>query len=158
MQLKRGCRLLWLMIPALVIDRICKQAAIAQLAPHGVRTFIPGVISWAFVKNTGAAFGMMAGSWLLPLLTAVLIAALLVWLIRNPDIPTLLRTGIWLIIGGGLGNLWDRLAYGYVVDFIRLDFVRFAVFNPADVFVCAGAGLAILSLLITEAGRKKNHG
>ena len=158
MQLKKGCRLWWLLLPAIAIDRLCKLLALSLLAPHGVREAIPGILSWAFVKNTGAAFGILSGSWLLPLLTLLLIAALLLVLLRRPELDSLLRAGLWLIIGGGLGNLYDRLAYGYVVDFIRLDFVNFAVFNPADVFVCTGAALAALSVLRSEAKRRKEHG
>ena len=78
------------------------------------------------------------------------------YLLTHPDTPTLERAGLWLIAGGGLGNLWDRLAYGFVIDFIRLDFVRFAVFNPADVFVCVGAGLVVLSVSLAEW--RKAHG
>lgn len=158
MQLKQGCRLWWLLLPVLAIDRLCKLFALQALAPHGVQEAIPDVLSWAFVKNTGAAFGLLSGSWLLPLLTAALMIALLIILLRSPAMESLLRAGLWLIIGGGLGNLYDRLAYGYVIDFIRLDFVNFAVFNPADIFVCIGAALSALSILATEARRKKAHG
>ena len=158
MQLRQGCRLWWLLLPAIAIDRLCKLAAITALAPRGVQEAIPGILSWAFVKNTGAAFGILSGNWLLPLLTAVLIIALFIYLLRHPEADALQRAGVWLIIGGGLGNLYDRIAYGYVVDFIRLDFVNFAVFNPADVFVCVGAALAALSVLLTESGRKKVNG
>jgi len=158
MQFRRGCRLWWVMIPVVLIDRVTKLLVLRFLAPAGVRTALPGILSWAFVKNTGAAFGFLSGSWILPLFTAALIIALLIVLLRNPDMDVLLRAGLWLIIGGGLGNLYDRLAYGYVVDFIRLDFVNFAVFNPADVFVCAGAALAALSIFVTEARRKKVNG
>lgn len=158
MQLKHGCRLGYLAILAIAIDRLAKRLVLSLLVPHGVQAAIPGVLSWAFVKNTGAAFGMLAGSWILPLATIGLLAALVLWLLRVPDMPSLLRAGLWLIVGGGLSNLYDRLAYGYVVDFIRLDFVRFAVFNPADVCVCIGAALAALSLLRTERGRQRTDG
>ena len=90
------------------------------------------------------------------LLTLLLIAALLIWMLRHPEAGSLLRTGLWLIVGGGLGNLYDRLAYGYVIDFIRLDFVNFAIFNPADVFVCAGAVLVAIAVLRED--RRKAHG
>lgn len=158
MQLKRGCRLLYLAVPVIAIDRIAKRLVLELLAPRGVRVAIPGVLSWAYVENTGAAFGMLAGSWILPMATIVLLAGLIIWLLRSPDMPALLRAGLWLIVGGGLSNLYDRLAYGYVVDFIRLDFVRFAVFNPADVFVCIGAFLAALSLLRTDRGKERSDG
>ena len=59
---------------------------------------------------------------------------------------------------GGIGNLYDRIIYGYVVDFIRLDFINFAIFNPADVFICVGAGIAALSVLLADMKGKKNHG
>lgn len=149
MQFRRGCRLWWLALLAAGIDRICKAIALRGLG-GGAVTAIEGALSWSLVKNTGAAFGILSGSCLLPLLTFALAAGLLFWLLRHGEAPLLLRAGLWMIVGGGLGNLYDRLVYGYVIDFIRLDFVNFAVFNPADVFVCAGAALAVLSALISE--------
>ncbi len=153
MQLKRGCRLWWTAVPAIAIDRICKVAAMRALGPGGVRTAIPGALSWAYTQNHGVAFGLLSGAAALPLLTVALIALLLVWLLRHPDAGAMLRTGLWFIIGGGLGNLYDRLAYGYVIDFIRLDFVNFAIFNPADVFVCLGALLVIVAILMEDGGK-----
>ena len=157
MQLKKGCRLWWLVLPGVLLDRITKRAATAALAPHGVHHAIDGVLSWAYTRNRGAAFSILSGrSILLVLLTLALIAALLVYLLRHPENPALERAGLWCIIAGGLGNLWDRLAYGCVIDFIRLDFVNFAIFNVADIFVCGGAAAVVLSVLFME-GRKK-HG
>ena len=157
MKLKRGCRLWWLVIPAIAIDRLLKRAVMAALAPAGVRTAIPGAISLAYTENRGAAFSMLSdrAPWLLIALTAALIAGILFYLFIHPDAPATERAGLWLIVGGGLGNLWDRLAYGCVIDFIRLDFVNFAVFNPADIFVCVGAGLVVLSVMLTEW--RKSH-
>lgn len=156
MQLKRGCRLWWVALPAIALDRISKQIVLACLAPVGVKPAIPGVFSWAYTQNRGAAFGMFSGEALLLPLTILLIAALLIWMLRHPETGSLLRCGLWMIIGGGLGNLWDRIAYGFVVDFIRLDFINFAIFNLADVFICVGAGLTALAVLMEE--RKKEHG
>ena len=148
MQLKQGCRLWWLAVLAAAIDRLSKAAVLQGLSRP--ITAIPGVLSCDFVKNSGAAFGMLAGSWLLPLITIALMAVLLIWLIRHTEMPRLMRIGLWLIIGGGLGNLYDRIAYGYVIDFIRLDFIHFPVFNVADIFVCVGVGLVLLSAFISE--------
>ena len=157
MRLKQGCRFWWLTLPVVAIDRLCKRAVAAALAPSGVRAVIPGVLSWAYTENSGAAFSMLSdrAPWLLIALTAALILAIAVFLLTHPDEPALERAGLWLIAGGGLGNLWDRIAFGQVIDFIRLDFVRFAIFNPADVFVCVGAGLVTLSVILTE--RRKPH-
>ena len=159
MKLRQGCRGWQILIPALALDRIGKALALAFLAGKGSRSVLPGLLSWAYVENRGMAFGLASGSgWILIALTALVTAALLAHLLRHPEDPKLFRAGLWMIVGGGLGNLYDRIAYGFVVDFIRLDFIDFPVFNPADVFVCAGAALAALSVLVTEAKGGKKHG
>lgn len=156
MQLKRGCRLWWLVVPALAADRITKRLAKATLAPRGVRSVVEGVLSWVYTENCGAAFSILSGrNILLILMTLALISALLIHLLRHPENPSLERAGLWFIVAGGLGNLWDRLSYGCVIDFIRLDFVDFAIFNAADIFVCGGAVAVALSVLITEWRKKK---
>lgn len=155
MNLRRGCRLWWLALPVIAIDRALKKLAAAHLAPSGTRCVIPGILSWAYTENSGTAFSMFSdrAPWLLIALTGALITGLTLYLLTHPENPPAERIGLWLIVGGGVGNLWDRLAYGRVIDFIRFDFVNFAVFNPADVFVCLGAGLVVLSLLLSERGR-----
>ena len=159
MQLKRGCKGIWLVLPLLAADRIAKQLAMAFLAPNGVKSAIPGVLSWAYAENRGAAFSMMSGKNIfLIVLSILLVAVLTVFLIRKPDANPLVRYGFWMVIAGGIGNLYDRIAYGFVVDFIRLDFVRFAIFNPADVFICLGAAFAAVSVLADEMKGKKKHG
>ena len=156
MQLRRGGRLWWVALPAIAVDRICKVAITHAMVPGEVQTELPGVLSWAYTRNRGVAFGLLSGAAVLPLLTLALIVGLLVWMLRHPEAGDMLRTGLWLIVGGGLGNLYDRLAYGYVIDFIRLDFINFAIFNPADVFVCAGAVLVAIAVLLED--RRKAHG
>ena len=143
MRLRQGCRGAWIALLAALSDRLTKLA-VSRFAPEG-RLLIPGVINLRPVENRGMAFSMLSGQSLaLTLVTAALIAALLLWLILRPDAPRLFRTGFWLIVGGGLGNLYDRVTAGGVSDFIELAFVRFAVFNVADVCICAGAALAVL--------------
>ena len=90
------------------------------------------------------------------LLTAALIAGIVVMLLRHPEYTKAFRAGLWLIAGGGLGNLYDRLVYGYVIDFIEFSFIRFPVFNPADIFICVGAALMLLDTIVSEA--RKKHG
>ena len=156
MQLRKGCRLWWMAVLAVAVDRLCKVAITHAMVPGQAHTVLPDVLSWAYTRNQGVAFGLMSGAALLPLLTLALIVALLVYLLRHPEAGNMLRSGLWLIIGGGLGNLYDRLAHGYVIDFIRLDFINFAIFNPADVFVCAGAVLVAVAVLTED--RRKAHG
>ena len=159
MQLRQGCKLGWLVIPALILDRVTKLAARRALFPHGVRTAVEGLLSWAYTENRGAAFSMLSGrSAFLIVLTSALVEGIALYLISRPHCPCLERVGLWLVAAGGLGNLWDRLAYGYVIDFIRLDFVRFAIFNLADVFVSLGAVLVFISVLLGEWKGKAHVG
>ena len=155
MQLRKGFRLWWLLVPILLADQITKHLA-RQLTR--VVHVIPGVLSWELTHNRGAAFSMFSGKGvLLALVTVALVAALLIYQLRHAGNTACERIGLWCIIGGGIGNLIDRIIFGGVTDFIRLDFVRFAIFNVADIFVCIGAFMVILANLTAEFGRKK-HG
>lgn len=148
MRLRQGCRGAWIAVLAALADRLTK-AAVEGAARRG--PLIPGVLNLRPVENRGMAFSMLSGQSLaLSILTAALVMALVGWLIAKPDAPRLTRAGLWLIVGGGLGNLYDRLVSGSVTDFIELAFVRFAVFNVADVCICAGAALVVLSAWARE--------
>lgn len=112
---------------------------------------VPGLINLRPVENRGMAFSMLSGQALaLSILTAVLVAGLVGWLVARPDASKLVRTGTWLIVGGGLGNLYDRIVSGRVTDFLELAFVRFAVFNVADVCICVGAALVVIGAWVSE--------
>ena len=156
MQSKRGCNGLWIAVLAAVADRFTKVAA-SRL--QSGTALLPGLVSICPTVNTGVAFSMLSGGGLaLTAFTAALVALLAGWLIfsKKPQ-PAGLRAGLWLIVGGGLGNLYDRVAYGHVIDFINLDFVRFAVFNVADIAVCAGAAVVILSVLLSDRRKEPEH-
>ena len=143
MKIKQGCRGMWIAIAAALLDRLSKLAA-AKL-PAGGTKLIPGLINLKPVENRGIAFSMLSGQGVaLILLTALVLAAVVVWLLARPEAPRLTRAGLWLIVGGGLGNLYDRVTRGAVSDFIDLAFTRFAVFNVADVCICLGAVLVVL--------------
>ena len=152
MRSRRGCKGWWVAPLAFGLDRLTK-ALVSGL--DGARTLIPGVVRLRRMDNSGMAFSMLSGRpWLLTGLTALLLAGLTVYLLTHPEDPKLARMGLWLIVGGGAGNLTDRLTRGAVIDFIEPVFVRFAVFNVADVCVCVGAALAALGLILSEFGKK----
>lgn len=156
MRLRRGCRGIQWMLLAVALDRITKGMVRGMLLP--VR-LIPGVVSVHRVRNSGMAFSMLSGHfWLLTVLTALMIAGIVFYLMKVPEGDSTLRAGLWLIAGGGLGNLYDRVTTGSVIDFIKLDFVDFAIFNVADVCICVGAALVLLGAWRAEREKGRSHG
>ena len=131
-----------------VADRLSKWAALAWLRP-GESVEMTGFFNLVLVFNRGAAFSFLADApgWQAPFFIAVaLIAAAIVsWMLwRNPG-KRLLCAGLALILGGALGNLWDRVAYGHVVDFLDFHAMgwHWPAFNVADSAISVGAGILI---------------
>ena len=149
MRLRRGCSGLWIAALAAALDRISKAAVLAGGAQP---LEWPGVVAIRRTFNSGVAFSLFSGggAWTAAA-TALIVCGLAAWLLLRPDgCPHGMRAGLWLIVGGGAGNLYDRVAYGRVIDFIELQFVDFAVFNVADVAICAGAALAAIAYILAE--------
>ncbi len=146
----------------IVIDQITKIIATNHLKPIKTFPIIEDVLHFTYVENRGAAFGMLADSRYVFLITStVMIIALSVYLIMGMAQNYLYSTSVCLIISGGIGNMIDRTMLGYVVDFVDFRLINFAVFNMADTFVCVGAGILILALVldvIKESKSKKSEG
>lgn len=139
----------------ILFDRVVKKAVTANMQPWETIPVIRDVFHFTYVQNKGAAFSMWQEQWsVLIALPFVVIAAglVLIYLKRNTWKPLML-TAVAFICGGGLGNLIDRMLFGYVVDIF--DFRVFPVFNIADIFICIGCGLMILDVLFFE---RKNDG
>jgi signal peptidase II len=95
------------------------------------------------------AFGMLKDHrWVFMVFSTIAIVALAVYLFRFRPESRWMQISMAFIIGGGIGNMIDRIFLGYVVDFIDFTLINFAVFNVADSFVCVGAGMMILYLII----------
>ena len=156
MNLKSACSGAWIALLAAAVDRVGKSLMLRH-EPGEIVRVLPGIVQFRRTANTGMAFSLFSENGAaLTILTAVLVAAVVVWLsIRPEEQPKAVRAGLWLMAGGGLGNLYDRLVYGSVIDFIDPLFVRFAVFNPADAFICVGAALAFVALLRDERRKAK---
>lgn len=138
-----------IIVIGIVIDQITKYLAVVNLKPISTHPIIRGVIHLTYVENRGAAFGMLADQrWIFIAISSVTIVAFLIYLYLGMAENRLYSTAIAMIISGGIGNMIDRLALGYVVDFIDFRLISFAVFNGADSFVCVGAGLLILALIL----------
>ena len=134
---------LWNLIAIAVltaVDQIIKYFVERDLRPIGEKSFIDGFLGWQYVRNTGAAFGSFSdNTTLLSVFTAVLLIAGIVALLMGKIKNKFYQVCAVMVISGGLGNLLDRIFRGFVVDFIEVQFVNFAVFNFADVLVTCGA-------------------
>lgn len=145
----------WIIViaAAVVVDQVSKILVIKYLKDIVSVELIPGVFRFTYVENRGAAFGMLSDNrWVFMIISTLAIGALIVYLWKFRPDSRLACLALSMIAGGGIGNMIDRVALGYVVDFI--DFCAFPslwmwVFNIADAFVCVGAGLLILWLIIS---------
>lgn len=131
------------------VDQLTKYLAVIFLKGAESVPLIPGVFELAYVENKGAAFGILPGGrWFFIVLTAFVIGAMLFFLLKGK-----FRGYAWinaaaaLIIAGGVGNLIDRILYGYVVDFFYFRLIDFPVFNFADCCVVVGAILLLIQFL-----------
>ena len=144
----------------ILLDQLTKWLSVAFLSKIETCPIIRNVIHLTYVENRGAAFGMFKDQrWIFMLTSTVMILGLSLYLYLGFAENKLYEVSMAMIISGGIGNMIDRLALGYVIDFIDFRLINFAVFNGADSFVCIGAGILILALvkdIIAEAKKKKN--
>ncbi len=143
----------------IALDRFTKRMIAHRLSLHGSITVIPGFFRIIHAENPGAAFGIFADSpaaWKTALLSgfsivALLIVSALLW--KNSHTLTSTGIGLSLILGGAVGNLWDRLVSRRVVDFL-LFYIgphQWPAFNVADSAIVVGAGLLVFEILFTKS-------
>ena len=146
-----GKRLIyWLILAAVIIilDQITKLW-ISQSFMYGESMAVTNFFNLVLVHNSGAAFSFLstAGGWQRWLFTAIaaIASAWMIWLLNKHQQETLFCLALTLILGGALGNLIDRIFYGYVIDFIDVYWAtyHFPAFNVADSAVTCGAGLLL---------------
>jgi len=147
-------RAILLVILLTIIDQVTKLAAINYLRPIGNISLIPGVFHLTYATNAGAAFGMLQGArWFFVVLTVGVLGAMVYYYVKLPHTREYawVRLCLILICGGAIGNFIDRLLKGYVVDFLHVTFIRFPIFNFADIFLVVGTFLlAILMLFVIK--------
>ncbi len=126
------------------IDRLTKYAAVATVKVSGAKEFLFGLFQFRYVENTGAAFSSFSDNTkLLTVATLIILAVCLALLLSKKLKPMFVNVCLLLVTAGGIGNVIDRIAYGYVVDFIEPMFIDFAVFNFADCCITVGAFMLI---------------
>ena len=130
------------------LDQWTKFLVLENIPLYGHVDAIPGLFHFTYVRNTGAAFSAFEGAqWLFAIIFLALTAAIFYeYFKKRQPFTTFERWLIAAIYGGGVGNMIDRIRFGYVVDMIEVDFMRFAVFNVADIFITCGCILLILHL------------
>ena len=143
-----------------VIDQLTKWWAYKVLRTGGDIELIKNALYFSYTTNEGMAFGMLKDHrWIFLTLTTVIIAAIIAFLIftRKQKKHFCLNTALALIVGGGAGNMIDRIFYGdtlfcgKVIDFIDVRIINFAIFNMADVAVCIGEALLVLYVLFIDS-------
>ncbi|NWA82786.1 signal peptidase II [Pseudomonas poae] len=149
-------RLGWLVLSVLVlvIDQVSKAHFEGALEMFQQIVVIPDYFSWTLAYNTGAAFSFLADGggwqrWLFAVIAVVVSAVLVVWLKRLGRDDTWLAIALALVLGGALGNLYDRIALGHVIDFILVHWQNrwyFPAFNFADSAITVGAIMLALDM------------
>ncbi len=146
---------LYLSVISLVViaDQITKYLAVLNLREIDTFPIIKDVIHFTYVENRGAAFGMLKDHrWVFMIISSVVICIILYGMFKyRYYFHPLMMTGLSFCVGGGIGNMIDRVINGFVVDFIDFTLIDFAVFNVADTFVCIGVGLIVLDLLLDRS-------
>ena len=143
------------------VDQITKYIALTQLKPIGSVTFIDGFMDFTFVENRGAAFGIFSGKTWLLLVISIIICAVLVWaMTKMPKTKEYrkLRVTFVLILSGAVGNIIDRALRGYVVDFFEFTFIKWPVFNMADIYVVVGTIFMAVIIMFFMKDEKENAG
>jgi len=144
----------WL-VPIIVLDQLTKIIVDRTMPLHHSIPIVDGFFSLTYVRNTGAAFGIFAGShevFRLPFLVGVSILAIgfiLVMLKRLRDDATGLVTALTFILGGAIGNLIDRVRHGEVIDFLDVYYSNYhwPAFNLADSFITVGVTITLFYLV-----------
>ena len=140
-------------------DRWTKSLVQAKYTLNESTSVIDGFLNITYVRNTGVAFGIFssvsspAKSVLLSLFTALAVVAVIVYALRSPARNRVLQLALGFILGGALGNLYDRISYGYVIDFIELYFRNYhwPSFNVADSAISTGVVLLAFEIIRNEA-------
>lgn len=153
--------MIYIVIAALlvVLDQVVKFLIRTTMALGASMVLIPDVLGITYVQNTGAAFSSFSNSTLILAgislaVSLLLILAITLRWVRHP----FGRFTLMLILAGAMGNFIDRAVMGYVTDMIQVLFVKFAVFNVADMFVVVGAVLLVIYVIFFWDRCERVHG
>lgn len=147
----------------LILDQISKHHFEAVMDLGDTITLIDPVFNWTLAYNHGAAFSFLANQdgwqkWFFALLGLVVSGFIIAYLRKVPKSATLLSVGLAMVLGGAIGNVIDRVLYGYVIDFIHVHYAdawHYPIFNVADIGISIGMVLVVFDMLFLE--KKRNQ-
>lgn len=149
----------WTVWASLIVlaDQLIKIIVCKNLSQTGSVTVIPRVLNFIYVKNTGAAFSIFSGKTAILGAISILFCAgvIVFWILKKPQ-HILFKLSLTLLFAGALGNAIDRIWRGFVVDFIETAFIKFPVFNVADIAITVGTALLMIYLLFFDKDGYKN--
>ena len=150
-------RYLLAIIACVAADQAVKLWVVANLGLYESAPLLPGFVELLYIRNTGGGFSILTEhTWLLTVLTTLLMIGIAVLLARKTFPHPLAMWTLTIVLGGGLGNLIDRVRLGYVVDMFNFQFMTYPVFNVADILVVCGViGFAAYYLLLHDKVTKK---
>lgn len=152
--------MIFFLIAVLVVlaDFIAKRSAIAHLMHIDTIPLLDGIFHLTYVENRGAAFGILQNQrWFFIVLTIAVLAVVLFVCFRYKEKHPLLCTALSLLAGGAVGNMIDRIVYGYVVDFFDFRLIDFPVFNVADIFIVIGTGLLAIYFIFFDGKKEEKR-
>lgn len=148
-------------VTGLVLDQLTKWWVLVELAPGGPIRVIPGFFTLSFHRNPGGAFGLFrnlddgARNIIFLLVPLIIVGVIVVWSLRMATRPLWPQIALALILGGALGNMLDRLRFGYVVDFLYFHWrdtgYSWPAFNVADSLICTGVAMLILHIFTEDS-------
>ena len=142
----------------LLLDQIIKLVVMNNMNLHQEIKIIPNFFSLYYVENPGAAFSILGNQTMLLIIVSVVCLILIKeYIKKDKEFSNLSIISLGMIIGGTIGNLFDRILYKAVIDYLAFDIFKysFPVFNLADIAITVGAGLLLLSYFIDNFKKKK---
>lgn len=134
-----------------LIDQVTKYLTVQNIELGEVIEVVPNIVSFTYIRNTGAAFSILEGQmWFFYIVTVIVVAILLYYMYTEARRDRTLGMLLALILAGALGNFIDRLVHQYVIDMIKLEFIDFAIFNVADSYLTVGVILLFVYTIYQE--------
>lgn len=138
------------------IDQLTKYLTVQHIELHESIEIIPGILSFTYHQNTGAAWSILEGQmWFFYIVTIMVVGVILYYLHTEGKTQSFFAWALVFLLGGAIGNFIDRLFHQYVVDMIRTDFIQFPIFNVADMSLTFGVILMLVYLVWDEVKQKR---